>query len=79
MDLQTRKLNAIGYLINLKDERIFNKIEATIEAFKDRKAPTLIPLSKDQIVTRAKRSNEDYSTGRFITQEQLEDDSKTWK
>ncbi len=30
MDLQTRKLNAIGYLIELKDEKIFSKIELTI-------------------------------------------------
>jgi hypothetical protein len=28
MDLQTRKLNTIGYLINLQDEKIFTKIEA---------------------------------------------------
>ena len=34
MDLQTRKLNAIGYLISLQDERIFNKIEVTINSEK---------------------------------------------
>ena len=31
MDLQTRKLNAIGYLINLQDEEILNKIREKYE------------------------------------------------
>jgi len=30
MDLQTRKLNAIEYLVGLRDEKIFRKIESTI-------------------------------------------------
>lgn len=30
MDLQTRKLNIIKYLIGLQDEKVFNKIETTI-------------------------------------------------
>ena len=30
MDLQTRKLNAIKYLINLQDEKAFSKIESIL-------------------------------------------------
>ncbi len=78
MDLQTRKLNAIGYLISLQDERIFNKIEVTINSVKAQKTATLKPLTKKQLVDRAKKSNEDYSAGRFKSQDQLEIESESW-
>ncbi|MGV8138542.1 MAG: hypothetical protein AB2L20_25350 [Mangrovibacterium sp.] len=35
MDLQTRKLNAIKYLIQIQDEKLFNKIESVINESKD--------------------------------------------
>ena len=78
MDLQTRKLNAIEYLISLQDERIFNKIEVTINSVKAQKTATLKPLTKKQLVDRAKKSNEDYSAGRFKSQDQLEIESESW-
>jgi hypothetical protein len=31
MDVQTRKLKAIGYLINLQDEEMLRKIESAIK------------------------------------------------
>ena len=37
MDLQTRKLNVIGYLINLQDERVFSKIEPNIDSTRNQK------------------------------------------
>ena len=78
MDLQTRKLNAIGYLINLQDEKIFTKIESTIESIKSQKDIEVKPFTKKQLIDRAKRSNQDYLSGRFKTQEQLELESENW-
>jgi len=78
MDLQTRKLNAIQYLINLRDEKILNEIEATIYSAKTRKATKLIPFTGKQLVERAKRSNDDYLSGKFKTQDQLELESENW-
>jgi pyruvate formate-lyase activating enzyme-like uncharacterized protein len=78
MDLQTRKLNAIGYLINLQDEKIFTKIESTIESIKSQKDIEVKPFTKKQLIDRAKRSNQDYLSGRFKTQEQLELESDNW-
>ena len=78
MDLQTRKLNAIGYLINLQDENIFTKIESTIESIKSQKDIKVKPFTKKQLVDRAKRSNQDYLSGKFETQEQLELESENW-
>lgn len=80
MDLQTRKLNAIKYLISLQDEKAFSKIESTImesqnpqEVRKDLK-----PFTQRQLLARAKQSNKDYQAGRFKTQEQLEKESESW-
>ena len=82
MDLQTRKLNAIGYLIELKDEKIFSKIELTILENQthpgQNKKNELKPLTQQQLIERAKLSNKDYLTGRYKTQEQLELESKNW-
>ncbi len=80
MDLQTRKLNAIKYLIGLQDEKIFSKIESTInETQKPNEiSRDLIPFSQRQLLSRAKQSNKDYQTGKFKTQEQLEKESENW-
>ncbi len=80
MDLQTRKLKAIEYLIGLRDEKIFSKIESTIVEVKKQQTVhrNVKTLSVEQLVDRANRSNKDYLSGRFKTQEQLEKESENW-
>ena len=78
MDLQTRKLNAIKYLINLKDEKKFIEIEATIDLVKSHKINNINPFTEKQLVERAKRSDQDYLSGKFKSQEQLEIESENW-
>ena len=78
MDLQTRKLNAIGYLINLQDEKIFSKIESAIIDIQKHDKRNLKPFTQEQIIDRAKQSNNDYLAGRVKTQQQLEIESENW-
>jgi hypothetical protein len=78
MDLQTRKLNAIEYLINLQDEKVFIKIESIIASLKSQKDCEVKPFSKKQLIDRAKQSDQDYLSGKFKTQEQLEMESENW-
>jgi len=78
MDLQTRKLKAIEYLIDLKDEKILNKIEATISAVKTTTTEKLKPYTRKQLVDRAKKANQDYVDGKVKTQEQIVVESKMW-
>lgn len=78
MDLQTKKLNAIGYLINLQDEKVFTKIEATIDSLKNQNDSKSKPFTKKQLIERAKQSSQDYLSGRFKTQEQLKLESENW-
>lgn len=79
MDLQTRKLNAIKYLIQLQDEKLFNKIESTIiESQNIQDGKRLKPLTQKDLILRAKKSNQDYLAGKFKTQEQLEQESENW-
>lgn len=77
MDLKSRKLNIIEYLINLQDERLFSKIEALIQD-KSSDNRDLEPFTKKQIVERTRKSNNDYEAGRVITQEELENQSENW-
>ena len=80
MDLQTRKLKAIEYLIGLRDEKILRKIESTImEVQKQQTVQRSVkPLSVEQLVDRSTRSANDYLTGKFKTQEHLEEESENW-
>lgn len=74
MDLQTRKLNLIQYLIDLQDENLFSKIESLIIT-KDKE---LKPFTEEELVQRAQKSNQDYLEGKFISQEELETQSENW-
>jgi hypothetical protein len=78
MDLQTRKLNAIQYLINLQDEKLFNKIEETILKSSKKGKRVLKPITQKQLIERAIKSNKDYIAGKVKTQEQLEIESENW-
>jgi hypothetical protein len=78
MDLQTRKLNAIKYLIHLQDEDVFKKIEETIFKTKDVREKAFKPFTEKQLIERAGKSNKDYLAGKYKTQEQLETESQKW-
>ena len=78
MDLQTRKLNAIGYLINLQDEKMFSKIESTIIEIQKKDNRKFKPFSQKQLIDRAKLSEKDYMSGSVKTQEQIEIESENW-
>ena len=75
MNLQVRKLNAIEYIIGLKDEKVFNKIETAIMESQQGERK---PFTQKQLIDRAKRANKDYLAGSYKTQEQLETESETW-
>ena len=75
MDLQTRKLNTIGYIIGLQDDKVFTKIESAIlKSIKHKPSP----LTAEMVINRAKISNEDYKAGRVKTQKELEKESENW-
>lgn len=79
MDLQARKLSLIEYLINLEDERVFNKIEAIAKKNSFEKESYLSgPFSEDEMIARAEIANQDYAAGRTMTLEQLEAEVKNW-
>jgi hypothetical protein len=78
MDIQTRKLNLIEYLIGLKDENIFKVIEDMISKSRKVDEQSNRPFTQQELLERAKKSNDDYLDGNFKDQEQLEIESKNW-
>lgn len=78
MDIQTRKLNIISYLINLDDEKELLRIET--EILKNHADLQIMhkPFSKDELLQRVNESLEDYRKGKFTSQEELEDESEKW-
>ncbi|MCL4483023.1 MAG: hypothetical protein M1445_10525 [Bacteroidetes bacterium] len=79
MDLQSRKLNLIGYLIDIQDEKIFSEIESTILGNrKQNRQQDLLQFTPEQLVNRAEEANQDYLACRTKTQDQLERESNSW-
>ena len=78
MDLQTRKLNIIEYLIGLQDDEVFSKIESAIFGNKKPDTQKVKSLTQKNLIDRANRSNEDYKAGKIKTQDQLEKESENW-
>ncbi|GAB1452209.1 hypothetical protein MASR2M47_22650 [Draconibacterium sp.] len=80
MDLQTRKLNAIEYLAGLRDEKVFRKIESTITEVQKAQIEkrNVKPFTQQQLLDRAKQSEQDYKSGKIKDQEQLEKESENW-
>ncbi len=78
MDLQTRKLNVIEYLIGLTDESIFSVFEKIVDESRSGETKSNRPFTQQELIERANKSNHDYLTGNFKEQEQLEVESKNW-
>ncbi|MBZ0243247.1 MAG: hypothetical protein K8F24_08550 [Bacteroidales bacterium] len=78
MDLQTRKLNLIEYLIGIQDEKIFQRIEDSINKTLQTANQPLRQFTQQELTERALKSNEDYHLGKFQDQEKLEKESNNW-
>jgi len=80
MDLQTRKLKAIQYLAGIEDEKVFSKIESVLHdvQHQQKEQRNVKPLTQQQLIERAKRSDKDYQLGKYRTQEELEQESENW-
>lgn len=79
MDLQTRKLNIISYIAQLRDEKFLQKIEnyilnnTDIENMND-----TIPFSVQEFFERIEQSERDFKNGNYKSQSELENLAKDW-
>lgn len=78
MDLQTRKLNLITYLAQIKDEIFFNKLENFILKKEVEHNPEIKPFTVEELINRIELSELDFKNGKFKTQEELEKISANW-
>ncbi len=78
MDLQTRKLNLITYLAQIKDELFFDKLEKFILKSEVERNPNLKPFTVEELISRIEKSELDFKNGAFKSQEDLEKISANW-
>lgn len=71
MNIQTRKLEAIEYLITLKDERQMGLVESLIRMMRSSESAAMQKLTHDDIIARALQSEDDYANGRVTAQSEL--------
>ncbi|MFC2188338.1 hypothetical protein [Peijinzhouia sedimentorum] len=78
MDLQTRKLNLITYLAQIKDEIFIDKLENYILKREAEHYPELKPFTIEELINRIESSEVDFKNGNFRSQEDLEKESANW-
>ncbi len=76
MNIQTRKLNIINYIINIDDDHKIRRIEA--EILKNVKEKDYKPFTQEELLARVQESMEDYKKGNFLSQDELEDETENW-
>lgn len=75
-NIQDRKLNIIEQLIILNDEDVFKQVEDLINS--SLKRPQTKRFTKQELVSRAKISDENIEKGEFYSQQEAEKLSKNW-
>ena len=78
MDIQSRKLSLIEYLIQIQDETLLDRIEDLMNNVAKNNPASFKPFSKEDLIDRANEANADYKNGRITTQDQLKKDSENW-
>lgn len=64
-------MNLIAYLAQLQDEFFLEKLERLILNNQSEFEPTFKPFSKEELISRIKRSEKDFEEGKVISQEEL--------
>ncbi len=77
-DLQLRKMNLIEYLLGVQDEKVFSKIESTIQKGMKTVKPENIVFTKQELIRRAEFSNMQIKKGHVLSQKELEKQSENW-
>ncbi|MGY5845993.1 hypothetical protein ACW6QP_01120 [Salegentibacter sp. HM20] len=70
MDLKSRKLKIIDYLIHLNDENVVKEIESIL--YNEFDAEEFRKFSKEELIKRTQKSEKDIEAGRVISQEDVE-------
>jgi hypothetical protein len=79
MDLQSRKMNLIGYLMDIQDEQVFSRIESQILSDREQNSrQNLKQFTQEELINRAEEATREYLAGKTKTQDQLESESKGW-
>jgi len=80
MDIQTRKYHFIEGFIRLNDLSSIEKLESVLK--KERQLEfekSMVPMTKQELIARARKSNEDIKEGRVISHEDLIKESENWQ
>lgn len=78
MNIQTRKYNAIEFLISNDDTVILSEIENIIKISKIQNKKKLHKFSEEEYKARASRAIQDIETGNMSKIEDLEQEIETW-
>lgn len=73
MDIQTRKLEFISEFLKIQSEELVSKLENVLK-----NNEKLTPFTKEELIRRVEKSELDFQSGRFKSQEDLEKIAENW-
>ena len=78
MDFSLRKLYLIEWLESLQDEVLIAKIEQLKNKTNSGAANTIQPMSKEEMILRAEKAEQDIVSGNLFSSEELKKESENW-
>ncbi len=76
MNLQTHKLNLIGALLNVNDEKLLARVESILKS--ETRQKEIIPMTMEEYNAEIDRALEDYRAGRYTTHKDLKKEMESW-
>ena len=77
MDITSKKLSLIEWVIALNDQRVISELDEVRKRFTSSPAQ-MNPLSYRELFEKLQRSAADYESGNYLTAEALEEEIKSW-
>lgn len=79
MNIAVKKVEIIGWLTQLQDESLLKKVEMLrVQSIKKRYEESLKPITGKAFKSMLKTAEKNYVEGKHTTQENLEEESKSW-
>ena len=77
MDIASKKLSLIQWLLSLNDQEVINELDAIRKKLSTR-GNSVKQFSTEELFAKLERSAKDYENGKYLTVEKLEEEIKKW-
>ena len=78
MDFEHRKQVLMEWFESLEDERVIEQLEQLRNEDQSIATHSFVPMTKEELIARAKSARKDIEEGRLFTTEEIKKESENW-